>query len=157
MIWKPSKRNVLLGLAALPAAGAFARTARAEIEVNVNRGDIQPLPIAIPAFTGGQAGDIASVVAADLQRSGLFRPLDPAIFRAAPPQVGNVPDSFDPWKAIGAQALVIGRVSTGADGRLVVDSELFDVYAAAPFRNLPREFYGERISVNFNAREACSG
>jgi outer membrane biosynthesis protein TonB len=31
------------------------------------------------------------------------------------------------------------------------------VYAAAPFRNLPREFYGERVSVNFNAREACSG
>jgi outer membrane biosynthesis protein TonB len=30
------------------------------------------------------------------------------------------------------------------------------VFAAAPFRNLPREFYGERISVNFNAREACS-
>jgi outer membrane biosynthesis protein TonB len=30
------------------------------------------------------------------------------------------------------------------------------VYAAAPFRNLPREFYGQRISVNFNAREACS-
>jgi outer membrane biosynthesis protein TonB len=31
------------------------------------------------------------------------------------------------------------------------------VYAAAPFRNLPREFYGERVSVNFNAREACAG
>jgi len=31
------------------------------------------------------------------------------------------------------------------------------VYAAAPYRNLPREFYGERISVNFNAREACAG
>jgi outer membrane biosynthesis protein TonB len=30
------------------------------------------------------------------------------------------------------------------------------VYAAAPFRNLPREFYGEKISVNFNAREACA-
>jgi periplasmic protein TonB len=29
------------------------------------------------------------------------------------------------------------------------------VYAAAPFRGLPREFYGERIAVNFNAREAC--
>lgn len=28
--------------------------------------------------------------------------------------------------------------------------------AAAPYRNLPREFYGERISVNFNAREACA-
>jgi len=30
------------------------------------------------------------------------------------------------------------------------------VQAAAPFRNLPREFYGQRITVNFNAREACS-
>jgi len=30
------------------------------------------------------------------------------------------------------------------------------VQAAAPFRNLPREFYGQRISVIFNAREACS-
>lgn len=30
------------------------------------------------------------------------------------------------------------------------------VYAAAPFRTLPREFYGDKIAVNFNAREACS-
>jgi hypothetical protein len=29
------------------------------------------------------------------------------------------------------------------------------VYAAAPFRTLPRQFYGDRIAVNFNAREAC--
>lgn len=30
------------------------------------------------------------------------------------------------------------------------------VYAAAPFRGLPREFYGQRFNVNFNAREACA-
>ena len=30
------------------------------------------------------------------------------------------------------------------------------VYAAAPFRGLPREFYGDKISVNFIAREACA-
>ena len=30
------------------------------------------------------------------------------------------------------------------------------VYAAAPYRNLPHEFYGQRIAVTFNAREACS-
>lgn len=29
------------------------------------------------------------------------------------------------------------------------------VFAAAPFRDLPRQFYGDRIAVNFNAREAC--
>jgi len=30
------------------------------------------------------------------------------------------------------------------------------VYAAAPFRNLPREIYGNGITVNFDARKACS-
>lgn len=30
------------------------------------------------------------------------------------------------------------------------------VYAAAPFTNLPSELYGQRIGVNFNARQACS-
>lgn len=30
------------------------------------------------------------------------------------------------------------------------------VHAAAPFRGLPRELYGQRIVVNFNAREACA-
>jgi len=44
-----------------------------------------------------------------------------------------------------------GSVAQAAAGRAVSA-----VYAAAPFRDLPRAFYGERISVNFNAREACS-
>jgi protein TonB len=30
------------------------------------------------------------------------------------------------------------------------------VYAAAPFRGLPKEFYGDKIAVTFNAREACN-
>lgn len=30
------------------------------------------------------------------------------------------------------------------------------VFAASPFRNLPREFYGGPVAVNFNAKEACS-
>jgi len=30
------------------------------------------------------------------------------------------------------------------------------VFAAAPFRNLPPDFYGQTINVTFNAREACS-
>ena len=29
------------------------------------------------------------------------------------------------------------------------------VFAAAPFRDLPRQFDGDRIAVNYNAREAC--
>ena len=30
------------------------------------------------------------------------------------------------------------------------------VYAVAPIRGLPREFYGDRIAVNFDARKACA-
>ncbi len=30
------------------------------------------------------------------------------------------------------------------------------VYAAAPFRNLPRELYGQSFKLNFDAKDACS-
>ena len=76
------RRTLIASFAAATlGAGLASRRAHAEIEVNVNRGDVQPLPIAVPAFGGGQVGaDIASVIGANLQRSGLFRSLDPATF-----------------------------------------------------------------------------
>jgi len=55
----------------------------AVLQVDINQGSFQPLPIAIPDFVGptptdvGIAQNIAGVVRADLERSGLFRPLDP--------------------------------------------------------------------------------
>src|SRR6185312_4651914 len=121
-----SKRTLLMALAALPAAGLIARPARADIEVNVNRGDVQPLPIAIPAFGGGQVGaDIAGVISANLQRSGLFRPLDPASFIERDLNTAVQP-RFAAWKQINAQALVNGQV-TVAGARLQVDFRLWDV------------------------------
>ena len=112
------------------AALAPAAPALADISIDVNQGAVQPLPIAIPTFGGLPAGaDISGVVTADLDRSGLFRPLDQATFRAAAPDVSQAPASFDPWKAISAQALLVGQVSSAADGRLNVDFRLWDVYA----------------------------
>lgn len=64
--------------------------------------------------------------------------------------------------AIGAGGQVAGNVTsqiTGAQNAVsqaAADRAVRAVYAAAPFRNLPREFYGEKIAVTFNAREACS-
>nr|WP_240609494.1 Tol-Pal system beta propeller repeat protein TolB [Phenylobacterium deserti] len=102
--------------------------AHAQIEVNVNRGDIQPLPIAVPAFGGGQVGaDISQVIAANLQRSGLFRPLDPNSFVERDLNAAIQP-AFPSWKQINAQALVNGQV-TVRDGQLVVDFRLWDVFA----------------------------
>jgi len=115
-------------LVAVFAAGLAAPAARAEIEVNVNRGDVQPLPIAAPAFGGGQVGaDIAQVIAANLQRSGLFRPLDPSTFPEKDLSAAVQPQ-FAAWKQINAQALVNGQV-TVQEGRLVVDFRLWDVFS----------------------------
>ena len=63
---------------------------------------------------------------------------------------------------LGAGGQVVGDVSAQIKGpttpvaRTASERAVSAVYAAAPFRTLPREFYGERIAVNFNAREACS-
>ena len=64
---------------------------------------------------------------------------------------------------LGAGGNVVGNVGSqilrggqGAVAQAAADRAIRAVYAAAPFRALPREFYGERITVNFNAREACS-
>lgn len=37
------------------------------------------------------------------------------------------------------------------------DRAVSAIFAAAPYRGLPRNLYGQRITVNFNAREACGG
>ncbi len=123
--------RLLAMLAAL--AGVFALSpppACADIVVDVNQGVLQPMPIAIPAFGGASpyASDIAAVVAADLQRSGLFRPLDPNLFADKAPDV-NLQPRFPDWKQIGGQALVVGQVTVDPDGRLQVDFRLYDVFA----------------------------
>jgi len=61
-------KALLFSMLCVITALALARPARAEIEINVNRADVQPLPIAVPAFGGGQVGgDIAQVIGANLQ------------------------------------------------------------------------------------------
>src|SRR6266852_1063561 len=105
----------------------------AELRIDITGGKLEPLPIAIPAFAGGggeegQTGrDLAQVISADLERSGLFRPLDPRAF------IQNVAAGegprFGDWRQINAQALVTGSVQAQGDGRFRVEFRLWDVFA----------------------------
>ncbi|MDB5445924.1 MAG: hypothetical protein JWQ97_1241, partial [Phenylobacterium sp.] len=52
------------------------------------------------------------------------------------------------------QAQIRGAQTAAA--RTAADRAVSAVYAAAPFRTLPREFYGQSIGVNFDAQKACS-
>ena len=121
--------QLFAALAVVMSVGVAAPDpARAQTEVSINQGDVQPLPIAIPDFAGaGQTGaDIVKVISANLERSGLFRPLDPATFPQRNPDISVQPD-FANWKTTGAQALVNGQATIAPDGRLRVDFRLWDV------------------------------
>jgi TolB protein len=124
----PRLKILILALcAALGATTAMTSAARAEIEVDVNKGDVQPLPIAIPAFTGQRGADIAQVITGNLERSGLFAPIDPKAFTEKDLSVAVQP-RFPEWKTLNAQALINGQV-TVEGGRLRVDFRLWDVFS----------------------------
>ena len=113
---------ILTGIAALPGQ------ARAAIELNIDSGVVQPLPISVPAFSGSPLGaQITQVINANLEQSGLFRPMDGGALAGGLDV--NLPPRFADWKNLQVQALVTGRVTTGADGRLHVDFRLWDVFA----------------------------
>lgn len=114
--------------AALLSAATLASPARAQIEVDVNRGDVQPLPVAVPAFTGERGAEIAQVITSNLERSGLFRPIDPAAFIERDLDIRYQP-RFADWKTINAQGLVNGEVTVDATGRLTVNFRLWDVFS----------------------------
>jgi TolB protein len=115
----------VFALAALIAG--FTVPASAQLRVDVTQGNIQPLPIAIPDFIGDPSGaQIAGVVRADLDRSGLFRVLDPKSFVEQVKDINTVPN-FGNWRVINAQALVTGQVQQQPDGRLRLDFRLWDV------------------------------
>lgn len=121
------KSLALALVAALVSAAAITAPARAQIEVDINRGDVKPLPIAIPAFGGSQGAEIAQVITGNLERSGLFAPIPQSAFIEQTLDV-NVQPRFPDWKTINAQALLNGQV-TVEGGRLTVNFRLWDVYA----------------------------
>ncbi len=117
------RRGVLAGSAMALAAPAFAQPAAQggqSAAITVDRARNDPIPIAIPGFTGDSlAQQITHVITNNLTRCGLFK----LVGGAAPPS-GDQPD-FAQWKATGAQALVTGAVSGGGSAR--VEFRLWDV------------------------------
>jgi len=124
----------LLAVAAALLVALLAVPAAAELRIDITRGQMQPLPIAITDFTGLTAQentvgrDISRVVAADLERSGLFAPIDSKAFIQAAASLQAQP-RFADWKLIAAQALATGKAEITQDGRLRVEFRLWDVFA----------------------------
>ena len=135
------KRLLLCAL----AASAAARAQRPTIDISNAR--VQAYPIALAPPSGAPEGrEVMEVLAADFDRSGLFRLLDPSGFLADPAKEGTTAQSIDfsKWTAIGAQALVKASASLQGD-TIRVDFHLFDVPRAAEL--LHGEYSAPRASL----------
>ena len=123
-------------LGALLSIVIFGSSVHAELRIDITRGKVEPLPIAITEFFGVSDGeaqlgrDIAGVITGNLERSGLFRPLDPKAFIQTAASI-TVQPRFADWRVINANALVNGSIQTMPDGRVQVQFRLWDVFAEA--------------------------
>ena len=112
------------------------------IEVDITRGNLNPLPIAVSPLSIDESSrknfekilkkknigaNISTVVEKNLKTSGLFNPLDKEAFLQAP-DIANLKPRFDDWNLIKAQALITGKVSY-IDEKLRVEFRLWDVLA----------------------------
>jgi len=103
----------------------FSLTASAQLSIEITGAGASRIPIAVANFDGdraiGQA--VTSVVRADLDRSGLFRMVDAGTGVLAE----NATINFSDWRSRGADAVVMGSVLSGANGRYETRFRLQDV------------------------------
>lgn len=108
----------------------FALTANAELVIDV-QGIAQPAPVAIVPFGWeGRAPamplDVASVITADLRRSGRFAPIGEDKMLQKPTDGADV--DFQDWSFVGVEAVVVGKLIQTDDNVYTLQFQLFDVF-----------------------------
>ena len=101
--------------------------ARAQLTIEIVGGAGTAIPIAIVPF-GGESSfplGISGIVAADLQRSGMFRLVNSEGVTPRPVRAEDI--RGDTWRGRGADAVVVGSMQPLADGRVEVRFALMDV------------------------------
>ena len=125
-----------LALAVFAGHAPAALAQDGPLRITITDGVIEPLPFAVPDFIAENAGaeelarNIARVVAADLEGTGLFREI-PAEAYISRVSGFDAAVSYADWKAINAQALITGAVSASGD-RVSVKFRVFDIFSGQP-------------------------
>ena len=110
------------------------------IEVDITRGNLDPLPIAVSPLHVDPLSDnyqdtktkelgelISSVVEKNFRSTGLFNPLNKDAF-VQKPDIAHLKPRFEDWRLITAQALVTGKLLI-KDNKLKVEFRLWDLAA----------------------------
>ena len=115
-------------LTAVPALG------QTPLRVDVTEGHLDPLSIAVTDFVSAAGEDgreteigaeISRVVTSNLERSGLFAPVDADAFIEEIEDIDLRP-RFGDWRVIDASALLVGRVRVEEGNRMVIAFRLWD-------------------------------
>ena len=115
--------------------------AYALIKVDITRGNLDPLPIAVsPLHVDAKSEEvdgvkikelgekISAIVEKNFKSTGLFNPLKKDAF-VQKPDIAHLKPRFEDWRLIKAQALVTGKILT-TDGKLKVEFRLWDLAAS---------------------------
>lgn len=109
-----------------------AAPVKANLTIEITQGLEGALPIAVVPFAWrGAAGQppphaVGEIIAADLGRSGRFKPLPVEEMLARPSQGDDV--DFRDWRAVNVDNLVIGEISPNGPGGYLVKFFLYDVF-----------------------------
>ena len=111
---------LLLSLQILPV--------RAQLQIEINEGVLEPIPIAVVPFAwqgvGSAPEDLAQIVHDDLYHSGQFAPVDRSDMLGFPSREEDL--FYRDWRAISSQYVVIGRFTDEGES-LRVHYELYEV------------------------------
>ena len=115
--------------------------AKSLIEVDITRGNLDPLPIAVSPLhvdvksifvedlkVKNLGEEISKIIEKNFKSTGLFNPLKKDAF-VQKPDIAHLKPRFEDWRLIKAQALVTGKLLV-SEGKLKVEFRLWDLTAA---------------------------
>jgi len=103
------------------------------LEVTLTQGTIKPTPIAVTEMFSTNISakkigkNISMVISDNLERSGLFIPINNKAFIQSVDSLSNQP-RFEDWKIIKAQHLVAGKINI-SDKKISIEFRLYDVFS----------------------------
>ncbi len=121
--------------------------ALAVMEVDITRGNVRAIKIAVPDFKGNSPDSdqigrkISSIVRMNLNNSGMFESLDPQSFIERGVTANAVP-RFADWRVIKAEVLPVGNISVSG-GKIQATFRLWDVFSG-------KQLTGKKFSASTN-------
>lgn len=108
--------------------------ARAELEVDITQGNVDPLPVALMPFEGSfklqssYGRTLRDVIGKDLTRSGLFKMLSSKIFIDQKQPFDKAP-KFVVWRSLKTDILIVGEMKDITKRRLGISFRIWDTQA----------------------------